>query len=642
MRSKAIYAILLLVVIQVQAFVAHAQSSQNSERIRVLREETKRRQTAEVPDDLRELNLTKLSERRSELRALLSAESQSLEKYRTQLGTAITPEETEKIDTLVRRYDEEIKGLAETAAPSNASLESTAGTADAVVGAGVAASKPGDVPLTTASEEVKGNGTPSACSEVNDSTKTNKNFTRLDKIVCGLVADIPKRKAQYKLQTNGLLIPFGSTEFFDLLKILIAKKDTPAFLVEADEARLDKQIGGSPSSSASTSLVVKGGAPAILGFAVENGALKQSVNGTAVTFRGNPLGILNALNNKGIVPGIKEDDNDPVLRFVKKTSFAFTFNTDRGSQPGVFTATRQQLASVSARIEFINKRKPELYIKDWEDFLAKNAQPLANLLNNDTSKFIDLKSKKWLDPALQSWFEKTQQALAGATDAQVEAVLKDRLDKLPVKELSQDTVLLLNGIEKQLGIYLSEREDLVNKINKGTLVTFEYTNKREVNAPDTSNFMLIAEKGTQNGKVDFTFNGSLTMFNNLGALRNYVAMNPTLPKARRFRDFQFAGQIDKPFGKVQDFGRFVLFAGGRYERLFENASTEMGMVLPKTKGDIGSLQIGLKVPIKGTGFKIPISVTFANRTELVKEKTVRGNFGFTLDLDTLFAKFKPF
>jgi hypothetical protein len=119
-------------------------------------------------------------------------------------------------------------------------------------------------------------------------------------------------------------------------------------------------------------------------------------------------------------------------------------------------------------------------------------------------------------------------------------------------------------------------------------------------------------------------------------------MNPTLPKARRFRDFQFSGQIDKPFGKVQDFGQFVLFAGGRYERLFENASTEMGMVLPKTKGDIGSFQVGLKVPIKGTGFKIPISMTFANRTELVKEKTVRGNFGFTLDLDTLFAKFKPF
>ena len=28
--------------------------------------------------------------------------------------------------------------------------------------------------------------------------------------------------------------------------------------------------------------------------------------------------------------------------------------------------------------------------------------------------------------------------------------------------------------------------------------------------------------------------------------------------------------------------------------------------------------------------------------ELIKEKEVRGNFGFTFDLDTIFAKFKPF
>ncbi len=215
------------------------------------------------------------------------------------------------------------------------------------------------------------------------------------------------------------------------------------------------------------------------------------------------------------------------------------------------------------------------------------------------------------------------------------------MDKLPVAELSPQTITQLNGIEEKIGVYLSGRDAVLDKIAKGTLVTFDYTNKREVNAPDTSTFMFIAEKGT-GGRVDFTFNGSLTMFNNLSSLRSFVAMNPTLPKPRRLRDFQFAGQIDIPFGSVRDFGQFVLFANGRYERLVENASLATGMVLPKTNGDIGSLQIGLKVPIKSTGFKIPISFTFANRTELVKEKTVRGNFGFTLDLDTLFTKFKPF
>jgi len=48
------------------------------------------------------------------------------------------------------------------------------------------------------------------------------------------------------------------------------------------------------------------------------------------------------------------------------------------------------------------------------------------------------------------------------------------------------------------------------------------------------------------------------------------------------------------------------------------------------------------IPLKDSGLKIPFSLTFANRTELVREKEVRANFGFTFDLDTIFAKFKPF
>jgi hypothetical protein len=220
-------------------------------------------------------------------------------------------------------------------------------------------------------------------------------------------------------------------------------------------------------------------------------------------------------------------------------------------------------------------------------------------------------------------------------------VLRGRLDKLPIADLSPVTVAQLSGIEERIGAYLSGRDSVLDKIAKGTLVTFEYTNKREVNTPDTSNFRFIAEKGTS-GRVDFTFNASLTMFNNLDNLRNFVKANPSLAPPRRIRDFQFAGQVDYPVGNVRDFGQFVLFASGRYERLLQDASTDLALILPNTKGDIANLQVGVRVPIKGTGFKIPFSVTFANRSELVKEKHVRGNFGFTFDLDTIFARFKPF
>jgi len=76
--------------------------------------------------------------------------------------------------------------------------------------------------------------------------------------------------------------------------------------------------------------------------------------------------------------------------------------------------------------------------------------------------------------------------------------------------------------------------------------------------------------------------------------------------------------------------------------LMENGFTPAGTVVPKTKGDIAVGQIGLNIPIKSLGMKFPVSVTFANRTELIKEKTIRGNIGFTFNWDTLFARLKPF
>ena len=669
--------IVLLAITLLMGIVAQGQTAQeNAERIRQLRAEITKRETADVPSDLVDLNRSKLIERRAELRTLLKVEIQNLQKHRTLLGEAITPEESQKIDEVVRNLGAEIDRLgasiqAELAAerpgtnnvmvsvqplpPSNPSASgnnnsqpppNTASTNNAIATVPVTVPAPSAPPPALAGPlsvaPPQGNADESKetinCPDVDQGTKA---ASELDKIVCGLVRDIPLRRAARNFATNR--IDLGSDQRFELVKILIAKKATPSYLVEAEDVRMDKQMGTTPGDNNSTSLVAKGGVPAILGFAVENGGLTRSVDGSAITFRGNPVGLFNAVANRGFVPSVKEDENDPLLRFLKRTSFAFTFNTDRGPDLGVFTGTKQQLSSFSGRVELINNRRASQYIKDWEDFLSTKAQRLADVINE--SEFIDdsdPQNRKWLDPALQAWFEQTQAALATATDPEISGILQARLDNLPVDQLQPQTKMFLDAIEQNLGLYMSGRDELLAKINSGTLVTFEYLNKREVNAPDTSNFTFIAEKGTQGGKVDFTFNGSLTMFNNLDALRSFVSMNPTLPRARRLRDFQFAGQIDVPFGSVWEFGQFVFFAGGRYERLLENATTDLGQILPNTKGDIGYLQLGLKVPIKGTGFKIPFSVTFANRTELIKEKTIKGNFGFSLDLDTLFARFKPF
>jgi hypothetical protein len=221
----------------------------------------------------------------------------------------------------------------------------------------------------------------------------------------------------------------------------------------------------------------------------------------------------------------------------------------------------------------------------------------------------------------------TQRANAIAT------ILEDQADLLPVKIVSPETVTALTNFGNKFVAMRNERKKLLDKIAKGKILTFEYTNNRGVNAPDLSNFNFIAATGT-GSRFDLTANGSFTFFNKL------PLATATTPRPGRIRDFQFAAQVTKSFN-LND-SQFDFWFAGRYERLMENASTVAGTMMPNTKGDIAVGQIGLNVPIKSLGIKFPISMTFANRTELIREKTVRGNIGFTFNWDTLFAKLKPF
>ena len=73
---------------------------------------------------------------------------------------------------------------------------------------------------------------------------------------------------------------------------------------DIENIRVDKQVGGGSSNAGSTSLVSKGAAPSILGFAVENGALTQNISGTTVTYRGNLVGTIEALNKLNLPAGV--------------------------------------------------------------------------------------------------------------------------------------------------------------------------------------------------------------------------------------------------------------------------------------------------------------------------------------------------
>jgi hypothetical protein len=471
-------------------------------------------------------------------------------------------------------------------------------------------------------------------------------FSKLDEAICGLARDITDPDIREIDLEN---------DQANLMTILIAQllkaKDADgesysAFVTEAQEMRLDQQMGAGPTSNSATSLVSKGGIPYLLGLAVENGAARESTKDTSITFRINPGGVINTLAGKGFITGYQASEDDPALKFLRKTSVGLTFDTSRGNTPGTFTGSKQQLSQISARIEFINDRDPrqKRYASQWEKLVANEGVKLAAQTWKTTTVLTNWSGTgdiTFIDPALQAWLNETNKKVAlvkvGLTgvarfDA-VAAVISEQANRLPVNLVSQKVVDTLTDFARESKTYSKAKNDLLDTIARGKIFTLDYTNTRNVNAPDTSNFNFIASTGTT-ARIDLTANGSFTFFH------QRPAVTAQTPRPGRIRDFQFAAQLAVPF-KVGD-TQFDFWFGGRYERLLEDASTFAGATVPGTKGDIAVGQFGFNIPIKGLGVKFPVSFTFANRTELVKEKEVRGNFGFTFNWDTLLSKLKPF
>ena len=395
---------------------------------------------------------------------------------------------------------------------------------------------------------------------------------------------------------------------------------------QAENASNSKNLGASDSSSA-TNLIAKAGVPAIFGFAVENGALTKATSGTTVTFSGNPVGLVQTMAKKGFISAFQ--DQDDFTKFLRKLSFGLSFDTSRGSQPGTFTGDKQQLSGFSFKYNILDQRDPrdKNNTARWHDITIHQAANLALALNDFVRTIAAGRA-----PQLEAWLVSANQALNGKTDFnEIQNVLIAELNKLADIKLPADQEALVKQVGTDFDAFIKERNDILNEIANKWIATFDYNNTRPVGTPSFSNFRFLAEKGAYKGSIDFTGNASLTFYNS----------RPTGPKAQRLRDFKFAGQLDVPIGDVTKTGKFLLSFAGRYERLL-NDEPIAGTTSVIKRGDIAVGQLKLTIPIRGTALKIPLSVSFANRTELVKEKEVRGNFGITFDIDSLLAKFNPF
>jgi hypothetical protein len=415
--------------------------------------------------------------------------------------------------------------------------------------------------------------------------------------------------------------------------------------------RIDKQVGASNGGAGSTSLVPSGSVPALLGLAVEYGGLTEAFSGTTVTFRTTPAKLIGAMANM-YGPDAKLP-NDKTLSALQRVSLSASFDTSRTDSASTNSGSKllanyQQLSQATMRIILMNDRDP-LAAKNWKKIRALSLSPPSQSVAEQAKNLMaPLTRIKNYDAALDNAMKVFDPSGTIPTSTALENAFTTYLEDV------QKLTALVPDWQKRVDTYVAARlkldeqhKKLYRQISKAPSLTFEYDFNRppvvsatagtsttppstaSVTPPDLSTASLVFVASMF--ESEYTLNSTVNFF------------NETRPgMSGNFRDFQVAGKWDIPIGRVPAFiAKGTLTFSGLFEHLHQKP---LGIALlindqkVNQPGNIGVFQAKYSIPVGDSGIQIPISFTTSNRTELIKEKDMRGNIGITFDLDKLFTK----
>ncbi len=403
--------------------------------------------------------------------------------------------------------------------------------------------------------------------------------------------------------------------------------------------RSDIQNGAGAGAAASTSAVLNPLLPAAFGFAFENGSIVRTVSGNSVTISINPAGLLCASRSEIATVTLRQPGCFDAWRRFGATA---SFDTGRGDAPASATGLRplsNQFAEATLRYEILNQRKPgnasfERRVEDWK----KNAKAAANAINVMEIKLRPLRRE--MEQRLLSELDSaTFAALPASRRIDVlQGIVDDTKARLPA---SDDIIREADAAWRDL---LRASNSVYNSFAHGWVVTAEYAFERPdiasaaigtivpqgTRPPNLHTARLVLARGLTAYNFDFTVNASASWFQQ---------RRPGMTSL--FRDVQFSGDAKLRLRDIPDFGAPVLSLAGLWIHLNQRP---LGIQIPtfvgtniNDPGNIGVFQTKLEIPTANAAVRIPISFTYANRTDLIKESDVRGQIGISLNLDSLFA-----
>jgi len=481
------------------------------------------------------------------------------------------------------------------------------------------------------------------------------------------------------------------------------------FLKKLESLRTDKQAGASTGSGGGTNLASKGTSAKILSVAAEYGALTETVNQQVVTVQGSLDGPFALAVRKNLIPYCLETSKHdkgcvgaPLYSVLRRVSYGVSFNTnsnnqtvsgtasgqpDGAAQPVTFTASSKQITSWNARVVLWNARDnvSKDFQKSWDTALQPTGTPAQSSTAGDNTKGaaksdssttaadgstaastaeLNAAAKATIKPLedliasaqlpkdqYDSWYNASVQALRGVNLQMASAVNEvwrarvdlflDMVEKSNPK-ITEAAIAFIQAMSR----YDFEQRAFVEAIANKPVATLEYTDNRPVGQDSTSSVRIIFDKGFKSG-ASLTANGAFTLYNSTPP--------QSIPGVSRFRDAQFAMQIQKDLGTTSLFGAAAVSA--TYYFQYQNSPAILNVTpgtplpgitltgLPASASQVfaskGNLSIGQIRLVLGPGqssMRFPLAISYSNRTELIPKPTWKAQIGVSYDFDSLLTK----
>ena len=446
------------------------------------------------------------------------------------------------------------------------------------------------------------------------------------------------------------------------------------------------QLGGAPTGSGSTNLVIKPTTTDFISMAEESGAFTDTLNGNAITVQVNALGMTKYLANQPVFERIDSlfADRLQPLNFAislniaqSGSSTATTTGSANSSTPSsissvVLPANNASFSSFGATYNFYRPYNPQdkNFLLNWTKAVASNQKALdstgsaiAVAINNLLTPAVIKELAENLGVPLSNWHLAGAATERGGDFDSFVSAFSDYDDAFCDFILSRpDAPKNVLALSDALDAFNAATYTVLNQARGTPLATVSYLYSTPVQKPATHAATVAVSElfrgGKQikdlNGKDTGQSDGTRTFLSGAQLTGNFTAsVYTSLPagaKYGRFRDLQASAEFDKPFGGTIAAPRGTLsFAGyGQYQYDPTVLNITQGNIVPGTNiplpsdaqvllgtaGWLGVAQGKLSFNLS-KGFTIPIAVKWSNKTDLLQGSDVRGQFGLSYDLSAL-------